>query len=446
MREAQKKQSQDGVLLIEVQPGSPAEAAGLRVGDRLIEVDGMKVRDYVDFAYIDIDDEMRVRFVRKGKERSAVVHCDADQSPGWKIDFGEVMTCHCHCIFCFVDQLPPNSRETLHIKDEDYRQSFFFGTFLTLAGMKSEEYKRIAKQKLSPLYISIHASDPKVRGELLGIGNAPILPHLKRLIDDGIELHGQIVLVPGYNDGKVLEQTLDDLSKLYPGLNTLGIVPVGLTKHRAGLTPLRLMTDAEIKRTLRVIEKWQKKMLKQHGTRWVFPADEFLRKLELPIPDSDYYEEYWQFGNGIGMMRFLIEEMEDVLEEAPRKLEKPRKLLWVTGTSAFPVLSDLAVDLTKRFDRLTIDVIEVKNHLMGETVNVANLLGGEDISEALIRYFDDNDPASVDVIYLPPICVNPDKVFLDDWSLRKLRGKIGVPIRIFNSDWDKMIFGRKVKR
>ncbi|MBU0519589.1 DUF512 domain-containing protein [bacterium] len=441
-----KDEAETGVSLIEVQADSAAEEAGLRVGDRIVEIDGMPMRDYVDFAYAGVAEVMEVSFIRKGKECAVTVVCEADESPGWKIDFGEVMICHCNCIFCFVDQLPPGLRDPLQIKDEDYRQSFFFGTFLTLAGLKGEEYRRIAEQKLSPLYISIHATDAKIRGRLLGIGNAPILPHLKRLIDSGIELHGQIVVVPGYNDGEALEQSLTDLAELYPGLKTLGVVPVGLTKHRDGLPPLRLLTKSETLHTLKSVEKWQQKMLDKHGTRWVFPADEFLRQLELPIPDDDYYEEYWQYGNGVGMMRFLIEEMRETLEAAPDALDKDRKALWVTGAAAFPVLSDLAVELTARYTQLQVDVIEVENQLMGDTVSVANLLGGEDIYEALRLYLEENDADGIDVIYLPPICVNPDKLFLDDWSLRKLRRKVKIPIRVYNSDWNKMIFGKRLRR
>jgi putative radical SAM enzyme (TIGR03279 family) len=361
------------------------------------------------------------------------------EAPGWKLEPLKLRSCHCNCIFCFIDQLPETLRKPLYLKDEDYRFSFLFGNYLTLAGMNSRDYQRIFDLRLSPLYVSIHAVDPEIRGKLLGIGKAPVLPSLKRLIDGGITVHGQIVLVPGANDGNVLQQSLDELLVFCPGLASLSVVPVGLTRHRKDLPEIRLVSTEEAQKTLEIIRAVQNKALKSHQIRWVYPADELLISAGESIPPDDYYDDYPQIENGVGLIR-LLEESADACLKHPPVLQEKVKMVWVTGVSAAPYLKRLAGKFAECINGLKIDVVTARNHLMGESVNVAGLLAGEDIYKS-IQDYSARTSEQADVFILPPDCLNADGLFLDDWNVMELEERLKTAVRVFDWQWSELFAG-----
>ncbi len=434
-----------GVKILDLKPRSPAALAGLRRGDRLLEIDGHPIEDQLDPVFY-LDEGVRLE-VARGDEIFAVdLRLDAGEPPGWVLEPFELRRCYCRCIFCFIDQLPAGLRKTLYIKDEDYRFSFSYGNYLTLVGLSGKDYRRIFDLRLSPLYVSIHAVDPEVRGRLLGIGKAPVLPALQRLISGGIRVHGQIVLVPGINDGKILQDSLERLAPLYPGLASLSVVPVGLTKHRRGLTSLRLLTRDEARAALGSVRFWQEKMLGERGSRWVFPADELILRAGEEIPPDEEYEDYPQIENGVGMLRDLLDGAESFLEQSVSSFREERELVWVTGVSACETLKRVAGEFTRRFPGLTIEVLEVRNHLLGESVTVAGLLGGEDIYRSLREWMARRTPGrGLDAVFLPPNCVNRDGLLLDDWTPEAIARRMGFPVRPFSGDWNDVLSGEALR-
>ncbi len=437
-----EKLEERGIVIQAITPGSPAEDAGLRVGDRLLRIDGHEIEDMLDVLFHLEPDGAEFEVERNGATEVIELVTSPGEKPGMELGAMDMRACHCKCTFCFIDQLPKGLRSPLYLKDEDYRFSFLFGNYLTLVGMNSHDYQRIFDMRLSPLYVSIHVTDPVIRGRLLGIKNAPILPNLNRLIEGGIQLHGQIVLVPGENDGAVLEQTIRDLAPLYPGLASLSVVPVGLTEHRQDLPSLRLMNKTEAQETLDTVKDFQQEMLEKNGTRWIYPADELLLQAGIEMPPDEYYEEYPQIENGVGLLRWTIHQAEEAMSMLPDQLESERRILWVTGGSAYAALQSIASKFCQRVRGLYIDVISVENHLLGQSVTAAGLLGGLDVYAAVDGWLKDRAGQKPAALYLPPDCLNSDGMFLDDWMIKDIAAKTGVPSFQFDHDWKAMITGR----
>jgi NifB/MoaA-like Fe-S oxidoreductase len=248
------------------------------------------------------------------------------------------------------------------------------------------------------------------------------------------------VLVPGINDGEVLEDSLARLAPFFPHLASLSVVPVGLTEHRRDLPQLRLMTSQEARETMSIIRLRQEEMMRKHGSRWVFPADELILRAGEEIPEDEDYEDYPQIENGVGMLRTLINSAQVFLEQSPLSLEEERKIVWTTGVSAYPTLERLANEFVRRFSGLDIEVLAVKNRLLGESVTVAGLLGGKDIHRTLQEWFDRRpEKRRVDAVFLPPDCVNNDGLMLDDWTPQEISRRIQRPVRLFSGDWKVML-------
>jgi putative radical SAM enzyme (TIGR03279 family) len=431
------------VKILGLVSGSVAVEAGLKKGDRLVGLGGFPVEDVLDMQFHFDPEDVQVEVERNGSILQFDLSLESGDDPGWELEPLQLRSCHCKCIFCFIDQLPQGLRSPLYEKDEDYRFSFLFGNYLTLIGLNSRDYERIFRLRLSPLYVSVHATDPEVRGKLLGIGKAAVLPHLKRLVDGGIQVHGQIVIVPGINDGGVLGQTLEELLPLYPGLVSLSVVPVGLTQHRDELPELRLVNKTEAAEILKIIGEFQEKAVKEQGSRWVFPADELLHLANQPIPSHAYYEDYPQIENGVGLIRWLLRSAEEAIPHLPRRLPTPRRILWVTGGSAYGTLEKLAEQICAKVEGLYVDVLEVRNNLMGESVTVAGLLGGRDIANSVENHLENKERDTYSSGYLPPDCLNADGFFLDDWTVKNISDKTGLPLKVFDEDWDAMISGRR---
>ncbi len=403
-----------------VQPGGTGDEIGLRPGDAIVAVDGRPVLDELDYRFAMAADEALV-LVRSADGREWEVELeekDYDDALGVAFEspvFDGVRECANRCVFCFVDQMPSDGRATSLIHDDDYRLSFLAGNFITLTNLTEEDLERVISQRMSPLYASIHATDQEARRRLFRSKAADrALPTLARLVEAGVEVHTQIVLTPGYNDGAVLERTVRDLADLHPGVASIGIVPVGLTRHREGLTDLRCVTPDEARAVLASVARWQAGFLDALDTRLCFAADEFYILAEAEFPPPEAYEDMPQYENGIGMWASLREELRESLPE----VRPAGKATIATGTSLAPLLAREIADAGLGE---SVVVRPVENRYLGPTVTVAGLLAGRDILRAVT-------PASDGLLVLPAAALNDDELFIDSTPLSALRERGAVAV------------------
>jgi putative radical SAM enzyme (TIGR03279 family) len=327
-------------------------------------------------------------------------------------------------------------REAIYLKDEDYRLSFLYGNYVTLTSANRADLERIVEQRLSPLYVSIHATDAAVRKELLGLKlDDYLLEKLRFLFDYGIEVHGQVVICPGINDGHVLDETIETLQAFYPDLRSLSIVPVGLTQHRQGLRDLKPV-DANIAvRIIQQVAGLQEAWTDEHGEGFVYLADEFYLLTGKDVPPLSHYGDFWQLDNGVGMMRYFLSEFDTAEEIFPDITSHPKRVTMATGMLAAPVLQECVAPRLNAIDGLCVDIQAVPNRFYGDSVTVSGLLTGRDIIEAFEHDMDDS------VILLPPNCVNSDGLMLDDATPDGLAQTLGRPVRIlddFEELWDNL--------
>jgi len=384
------------LTITEVEPSSPASFAGLEPKDRIVSCAGYQIDDWLDFARAAAG--FNISLVVK---RSSIERCiQITRRPGvqWGMHFeGEnPSVCRCRCIFCFVDQLPPDARASLKVKDDDVKYSFYQGTYISLS-MEQAEYA--VKKELSPIHVSVHSTNPELRGRIMGAGrDLPILPRLKLLSEAGIKIETQIVVVPGWNDGDELGQTIADLIKV-EGVSQLGVVPVGLTRHRDGLTEIRCPDKSESGVILDVCEKWQKKALELGGTFWIYAADEFYRIAERQIPSFEYYEDCTLQANGIGLLRNLLD----------------CDTSHISGSGTLYCGSMVELFMNKVLKDKRYRIVPVENKYLGETVTVSGLMAGSDVARAV-----DSDTVSDGNIYLPAIMFNDDGIAIDGWSIEDI--------------------------
>jgi len=396
-----------GVALTSVRPQSPAARAGLRQGDRLLAIDGQPLKDALDVLAAMGEEQFDVEFARARRAYATVITRRLGQDWGAQVEPPAVRHCGNRCLFCFVDQMPKGFRSTLYIKDEDYRYSFLYGSFCTLSNITRREMDRIVAQNLSPLYISVHAVDSNVRLQLLGLKKDDhFMEKLAFLADNGIQFHTQIVLCPEINDGKVLIETIESLYQLYPGVLSVVVVPLGKTKFREGLAPLRSVNKRDAEKTLSVVNRLQKKYLKRAGTRFVFAADEFYLMSNTPFPKNSEYEEYQQYENGVGMARYFLQAFNTAKKSFPAKISRPCSVLIVTGKSFYPVIRRNVLPALNRIQNVNAQAIAVHNHLLGDEITVAGLLCGKDTIRAAwrstIACSGPNCGSSADCISSPP--------------------------------------------
>lgn len=415
--------------ILEIEPESPLFGY-VRPGYSLDSINGSKVQDVVDFRYKTSEERVEICFL--DNDGKAIDFRFDDYSAlelGLTLDDHRIKFCKNDCIFCFVMQQPQGMRRTLYFKDEDYRLSFTHGNFVTLSNTTEADIERIIKQRLSPLYVSVHATDDKLRRCMLRNEKlAPIVPRLKQLTENGITVHSQVVLCPGINDGPQLEKTINDLSALFPGVKTLAVVPLGLTKYRENLSKLRTYTRDEAKGIIRSVEKIQRRFLKQTGSRFVWVADEFYIVAGETLPSRSHYEEMDQFENGIGMVREFIINF-NRRRRYLKNLRRDRRVLMLTGASAFPVWKRDLLPYLKEKLRLSIEVALVPNRFWGEMVTVSGLLTGQD----LLRYARARKN-EFDLVVLPPNCLNGDDLFLDNLTLSQFKETLGLPVLIGRYD------------
>jgi len=422
--------------IIAIREGSQAEREGLRPGDELLAVNGQPVRDDIDLLYYGAEDVVYLALQREGHVFEA--ECEGSEDLGIELEQMRFKFCRNHCLFCFVDQNPPGMRKAVYFKDEDYRLSFLHGSYITLTTLSETEIKRIVEQRLSPLYVSVHATEPAVRQLILGIERDDrLLEKIDSLLDGGIRLHCQIVVCPGINDGSILEKTIRDLAKRYPGILSLAVVPVGLTGYREGLYPLKAVDSLHARKIIELVDRLRSELIHpssiilhhfdgedtgiDHKSGFVYCADELYNRAGIDIPETGYYDDFPQIENGVGMIRDFLDAAER-LEVTEGELKYTGKVALVTGLSMEPYLLQFAKRLRNFTDNLQVRVIAVTNHFFGESVTVSGLLTGRDIITAL------QDIDSDETVLLPPNCLNAEGLFLDDLSLEDLTKSLNVTV------------------
>jgi putative radical SAM enzyme (TIGR03279 family) len=422
-----KRVPEIGVRVERVEPGGLAAEAGLQPGDRLVRVNGTPLRDLIDFHVLAGEERLQVDIERDGQRRGLTLLRQWGKDLGLQCQApapGEISTCANKCVFCFIHQLPRGLRKSLYVKDDDYRLSFLHGNYITLTDLPDVEIDRIVDQHLSPLYVSVHATDPALRHFLLGSPKTmrgDLMERMGRLARAGIRMHAQVVLCPGLNDGPHLERTVRELGALLPAVATVAVVPVGLTRHRDGLYPLRSVTADEARTLLAAIHGWQAEYRRRAGTRFVFAADELYLSAGAPIPPAAAYEGFPVVEDGIGLVRRLEDGL--ARARARRRALRPavRHATVVTGELAGPILQRLLADLA--VPGLAVDVVPVPNAFFGPAISVAGLLTGQDIATALT-----GRPLG-EVVLVPAVALQESRgVFLDDAAPADLARALGTRV------------------
>ncbi len=410
-------------IIVSVDDRSPAARAGIRAGDRLCRIGGQVVVDFLDYQALSAERKLTVSILRDGKPMDFSItkgeYAELGLNFAQPMMSGMRMCCN-HCLFCFVDQLPEDVRESMRVKDDDWRTSLMMGSYVTLTNVSDRELDRIIARHASPLYISVHATDPELRTKLLGTPRATrLMDQLKKLSDGGIEFHCQAVLCPGLNDGDALDRTIRDLTGL-PGALSLALVPVGLTNHRQGLCELRKYNADEARAVIAQANVWREKLLAERDTRFVFPSDEFYLQAGLDVPADEEYEDYGQIDDGVGLIRLLETEFVDAwldLDEADRQANGGRKIAIACGVSAAAFLEKLMRE--HPVSGVKVSVYPVENTFFGSNVTVSGLVTGGD----LVRRMKDVD-ASVILITECMLRSEGDR-FLDDMSLEDAIAALG---------------------
>ncbi|MGB3310711.1 MAG: TIGR03279 family radical SAM protein [Nodosilinea sp.] len=410
-----------------VLPGSIAEEIGFEPGDALVAINGQKPRDLIDYRFLCADEDLALEVLdRRGKTHHIDIEKDIDDDLGLEFEtalFDGLMQCNNACPFCFIDQQPPGKRGTLYLKDDDYRLSFLYGSYLTLTNLLSQEWDRIAQLRLSPLYVSVHATEPEVRSRLLKNPRAgQIRDQLAWFQDQRLQIHAQVVVCPGINDGDHLETTLRDLARFHqgdtPAVISAAVVPVGLTRFRPQDDELTPVTQAQARQVIAQVQAFQNEFQQSFGTNFVWLADEWFLIAKQQIPNESHYEDYPQLGNGVGSIRQFLKAFEQSAEEyLPGAVSPPRTLTWVVGNAVEHAFQPI-VDRLNQVQGLTVHLAALASDYWGRDMTVTGLLTGHDLLLGL------RDRPLGDALLLPTVMLKPsdsgdpkDTLFLDDMSV-----------------------------
>ncbi len=407
-------------------PGSPAEKAGLKAGMEIKEINGEKIRDYIDYLSLTTISPKLVVSIESKKtlpsgekeQQEYLIEQEAGSRLGIELEgivYDELKKCCNKCLFCFVDQQPDGVRAEQMIKDDDYRFSFLQGSFITLTNLTDNEYHRIISEQLSPLYISVHTTNPKLRAEMMGNSKAAkIKEDLELLASQGISFHLQLVIVPEYNDREELIKTLEDLSKLSDSVLSLGIVPVGLTAHREGLAELKSFTPRRAKKLIEQVRDWQQQNSSQLLAERIFLADEFFLLAQKPIPSENYYGEYPQLQNGIGLTRLTRANYYTKRKEFQSSAKISGDFVVLSSKLGAKAITPLIDDLNKT-EGLNVEIKVIENKFLGEEVTVTGLLAGEDIISFIKK-----EELQADIFFLPAIIFNAEGKTLDGYHWKDI--------------------------
>jgi putative radical SAM enzyme (TIGR03279 family) len=429
-----------------VQPDSAAHDADIRPGDFLISINGQEIEDIFDYRFLTADTMFTVEIEKKNGELWEI-DIEKDEYEDFGLEFEDPMisgakSCSNKCIFCFIDQLPKGMRDTVYFKDDDSRLSFLTGNYVTLTNMKRSDIERLIRYRMTPVNVSVHTTNPELRRFMLGNRFAgDIKEKIKLLIDGGIDINAQIVLCRDINDGAELDRTLKDLSELCPGVNSISVVPVGLTKWRDGLYGLKPFDAEASGKVLEQVGEWQKRFVEKYGTRLVYLADEFYIKAGAELPQCEEYEDFPQIENGVGLMSLLIHEFHEYIEESGELLDRhisdidnERHVSIATGVCAYEYIKELAQFLEKRYNSLKITVFPIKNDFFGENVTVTGLLTGCDLIGQLTGQKLGNE-----LLISRSMLKSGEDIFLDDVKVRELSEKLKVKVTIVENSGEDFI-------
>ena len=420
--------------IAEVESGSPAERAGIRPGDTLVSINGRYIRDVLDYKFYSYDKKLIIELSAK----KVKIKKEEGEDLGLVFEsylMDKTKRCANNCIFCFVDQMPKGMRETLYFKDDDARMSFLLGNYISLTNLSEEDIDRMIRMRISPVNVSVHVTDPELRKQMVRNPRAgECMNIMRRLTNAGIKLNCQIVVCPGINDGEVLRNSISDLLSLGEQIESIAIVPVGITKHRDGLYPLSAVTPENAREIITIVDSFGEENLELRDDRVVYAADELYIKAGIPLPEDEYYGSYPQLDNGVGLMTLLRFEFLSALRfcDIPEKVEP---FTIATGVSAAPFMRKLIDELAKKCDNIEgCEVFAVKNEFFGETVDVAGLVTGGDLIKTL-----SGKPLAKRLLIPDVMLRHGENVFLDDISVFDVEERLGVKVVPVENDGDALL-------
>ena len=426
------------VIIKSVDSKSPAEKAGLKAGDTLISINKNDIMDVLDYRFYQNNAKLKIEYIDdKGKIKHKRIKKQDYEELGLNFEtylMDKQHSCLNKCVFCFIDQLPKGMRDSLYFKDDDSRLSFLFGNYITLTNITEHEIERIIKMHISPINISVHTTNPELRVKMMKNKDAgKVLSVIKRFNDSGIKINCQLVLCPGYNDGEELKRTLSDLTELQ-NAECIAAVPVGLTKYRDGLADLDPFNPITAAETIDIIDRYGEECIKKYGSRRIYASDEFYLLAKRQMPDADYYGEFLQLENGVGLWALLLKEATDAIAEEEYKLEQKRKISVVTGVAAYHLITEIVDKCKQKWDNLECKVYKIKNNFFGEKITVAGLVTATDIKEQL------KGENLGEELLIPAVMLRKEgDMFLDSITLNELSRDLGVKITPVDNDGYSLI-------
>lgn len=432
------------VTVYEIVPGSPADKAGIKAGDELHTVNGHEIKDVLDYRFFIFENRLDLRLTRDGVFFEVRIRKDRYADIGLEFEtylMDKKRSCHNRCIFCFIDQLPEGMRETLYFKDDDSRLSFLMGNYITLTNLQDGDVERIISMHMSPINVSVHTTNPELRVKMMRNKRAgEVLGYLRRMADAGITLNCQIVLCRGVNDGAELDRTMRELTELYPALGSVSIVPSGLTKHREGLYPLTPFTPEECRAVVEQVERYADECMEKYGTRLFFCGDELYLKAGLPLHGEEYYEEFLQIENGVGMIASMEAELDfamadsDTDEDDAVNPEKNERVISVaTGYAAHEFIRAQADKVMRAHPEIKVNVYPIRNDFFGENITVAGLLTAGDIIAQL------KGRELGEQLLLPAVTLRAEgDLFLDGLSPEDVSRELSVPVCFVKNDGNEL--------
>ncbi len=412
---------------------SPADKAGIKDGDLLLKVNSHEINDFLDYQFYVEESSLKIEYEHKGSVKSVLIKKDEYDDLGLEFEtylMDKEKRCKNKCIFCFIDQNPKGMRESIYFKDDDSRLSFLFGNYITLTNLTERDVERIIEMHITPVNISVHTMNKELRVKMMKNKNAgECLDIIGHLAENGISINTQLVLCPGINDGEELRYSLQKLSELHPGVESIAVVPVGITKHREGLFHMPEYTKETASDVIDIITEFGDKFKEKYGTRLCYASDEFYLKAERPLPDAEYYEGYVQLENGVGMCTSFKDEFMSGLYDMEEDAEE-RRLSLATGEAAYPLIKELCDEVTKKFPKTKINVYKIENNFFGHTVTVAGLVTGKDLIDQL------KGKELYDKLIIPDVMLRSEgDLFLDNISVEDVEEALSIPLDVtFSAD------------